>query len=139
MSEEHKQDAPAYDERGNVRPTDARFTGADRKQLTAAELQAIREQEVSDGWAKVAEQAEAEQAANDKRLAEAGYVNPTLPAEVPVDDDQVDEDEIEDRYTDMSYAELQAEAKDRDGMSAGGSAAELQARLRADDVAKAGA
>lgn len=80
---EQKQDAPAYDESGNVRPSDARYTGGARKQLTNEELQAIREKEIQDGWARVDEQTKAEQAENDKRLAEVGYVNPTIPAVEP--------------------------------------------------------
>lgn len=134
MSEETKQDAPAYDDRGNVRPTDARYTGTDRPKITPQEQAAIRDKEIRDGWQRVSEQQKKLNAENEARLAQA--VADVSPA--PVDDDQADYvDPIEDRYTDMPYAELQQEAKKRDGMSAGGSADELRDRLRADDEAKA--
>lgn len=136
MSEETKQDAPAYDDRGNVRPTDARYTGGDRPKITPQEQAAIRDKEIKAGWARVADQQQKVNAENEQRLADA--VAAVSPAPDVVDDDQADYvDPIEDRYTDMPYADLQQEAKNREGMSAGGSADELRDRLRADDEAKA--
>jgi hypothetical protein len=87
MTETPKQDAPAYDERGNVRPTDARYTGADRKQLTGRELADIREAEIEAGWAKVAEQEAETQRKNAEALAAAeDAVLPSSQRKAPADD-----------------------------------------------------
>lgn len=51
----------------------------------------------------------------------------------PESEDQADADESGDEYDDWSYAELQAEAKTREGMAATGTTDDLKARLREDD------
>jgi hypothetical protein len=81
MTETQKQDAPAYDDRGNVRPTDARFTGGQRDQVTPQELAAIREREIAEGWARVAEQERKTREDNDRRMAEAVAAVSPAPAE----------------------------------------------------------
>lgn len=132
--------ARAYDAEGNVRPADGRFLGTASDDKAPQDLQAIREKEIQDGYARLAEQKGREEAENQKRLDESGYVNPTVApsqAAVAQQADAPDNDQTQDRYTDMAYADLQAEAKERDGMSAGGSADDLRDRLRADDAAKA--
>lgn len=49
-----------------------------------------------------------------------------------------EEDEVEeDEYDAMSYADLQAEAKEREGVSAAGSADDIRARLREHDAENA--
>jgi hypothetical protein len=132
--------ARAYDDQGRVRPADGRFLGDASDDVPPQDLQAIREEEIRRGNERLAEQRRREEAENQRRLDESGYVNPTIPPAVePSGVDQADDgpDGDPDRYTDMEYADLQKEAKSRDGMSAGGSADELRARLRADDEAKA--
>lgn len=123
-----QQDAPAYDERGNVRPTDARFTGPDREKITTREQAAIREQEIADGWARVAEQQRALNEENDKRLADAqAAVSPApAPATATADDDA-------DTDTELKGQALEDALKDR-GLSTSGTADEKRARVAEHDA-----
>lgn len=128
---------------GSVRPGDARYN---RQKFTPEQLQRIREQEIEDATVALLEKRKAEDEANQKALDDAGYVNPTLaPEESPTarafekvygsgkTDDEA-EGPATDDYGDLSYADLQTEAKNR-GLNAGGTADELKARLREDDAA----
>jgi hypothetical protein len=81
-STENKPNARAYSSSGNVRPADGRFLGDADGDVDAEDLTAQREQEIKDGYARLAEQKQAEEAANQERLESTGYVNPTVaPAE----------------------------------------------------------
>lgn len=67
----------AYDDQGRVRPADGRFRG--EGVTDPAELAKVREQEIADGVAQLAERKAAEEAANQKRAEDAGWVNTTTP------------------------------------------------------------
>jgi hypothetical protein len=71
MTDAPKQDAPVYDAQGNVRPTDARYAGRNRQQLTNQELAAIREQEIAEATEELRKRQEALQAQNDQALLDA--------------------------------------------------------------------
>jgi hypothetical protein len=71
MTDAPKQDAPVYDAQGNVRPTDARYAGRNRQQLTNQELAAIREQEIAEATEALRKRQEALQAQNDQALLDA--------------------------------------------------------------------
>lgn len=71
MTEQAKQDAPVYDDRGNVRPTDARYAGRNREQLSNQELAAIREQEIADATERLRKDQAELQAKNDQALADS--------------------------------------------------------------------
>lgn len=122
------QDAPAYDDRGNVRPTDARFTGSDRPKITTQEQAAIREKEIADGWARVSEEQRALNAENDKRLADAVASVSPAPAPVPADETA---DELKGQA-------LEDALKER-GLVTTGTADEKRARVAEHDAEKAGA
>lgn len=144
MTETPKQDAPAYDNRGNVRPTDARFTGADRPKVSAQELVDIRAAEIRRNTEILAERQAKLQAENDQRLREATEgVLPSsqLDAAADVDEPAVppaDPAQVSEPYAGLTYAELQSTAKSRE-LNAGGTADEILARLLEDDASKAGA
>lgn len=131
--------AQAWDDRGNVRPADARWLGDHNDDLSAEERVEIREKEIADADEKLAE-----------RMAEAN--NPSTEQEEPVVEEPVDPadpnasnpaigDEPfvqepslpEDAYADMSYADLQQTAKARE-INAGGTAEEIKARLNQADA-----
>lgn len=136
--------ARAYSSAGNVRPADGRFLGDADGDVPEQDLQAIREEEIRRGVARVARQQAENEAENQKRLEESGYVNPTLntvddrdtPAEAPDDspDNKTEGTVIQDQYTAMEYRELQEAAKDRDGVQGNLPAEELRAALRAYDA-----
>lgn len=124
-----QQDAPAYDASGNVRPTDARYTGSDRPKITTQEQAAIREKEIADGWARVSEEQRALNAENDKRLADAVASVSPAPAPVPADDETADE---------LKGQALEDALKER-GLVTTGTADEKRARVAEHDAEKAGA
>lgn len=126
MSDETKQDAPAYDDRGNVRPTDARYTGADRPKITPQEQAAIRDQEIKDGWARVAAQQKKLNAENEARLADAqAAVSPAPKAEAPADGPAAD--------TELKGQALEDALKARD-LPTTGTADEKRARVAEHDA-----
>lgn len=130
--------ARAYSSAGNVRPADGRFLGDADGDVPEQDLQAIREEEIRRATARVAAQQKAEEEANQKRLEESGYVNPTLNTvddrDTPAESDEPADDEPADRYTGMDYRELQEAAKDRDGVQGNLPAEELRAALRKYDT-----
>ena len=142
MAPEDTQGARGYDERGNVRPADGRLIVQ-----TEAEQRAQREAEIQAGSEKLLEQRREEDAKNQEALDASGYVNPTVaPSEhlaaqqaaaAKVGDQGPASDGVDDRYSGMDYAQLQAEARDRDGVKGNLPQDELRAALRADDAAKA--
>lgn len=131
--------ARAYSAAGNVRPADGRFLGDADGDVPEQDLQAIREEEIRRGNARLLAQREREEAENQARLEEAGYVNPTLGAvddrDAPADTDPAGSDAPKDQFADMDYRELQEAAKTRDGVQGNLPAEELRAALRAYDTA----
>lgn len=130
--------ARAYSSAGNVRPADGRFLGDADGDVPEQDLQAIREEEIRRGTARVAAQQKALEEENQKRLEESGYVNPTLNAvddrDTPAESVPDDEDAPKDQYADMDYRELQDAAKTRDGVQGNLPAEELRAALRKYDA-----
>lgn len=123
-----EQDAPAYDDRGNVRPTDARYAGANRAKLTQQELTNIREQEIRDNTALLAEQQAKLSAENDQRLAEStDGILPTL------DDTDAPEPTDDSGAAELKGAELEQALKDRN-LSTSGTADEKRARIAEHDA-----
>lgn len=123
--DEQKQDAPVYDAKtGSVRPTDARYAGANRVQLTGPELAAIREQEIAEGTERLRKQQEKIQADNDQRLADSvASVSP--PATATADEDQAD--------TELKGQALEDALKER-GLPTTGTADEKRARVAEHDA-----
>lgn len=142
MAPEDTQGARGYDERGNVRPADGRLVVQ-----TEDEQRAQREAEIQAGYEKLLEQRKEEDRKNQEALDASGYVNPTVaPSEHLAAQQAAAEavagqgpagDDVDDRYTGMDYGQLQAEARDRDGVKGNLPMPELRAALRADDAAKA--
>lgn len=64
----HATSRDRHEAGGRIRPADARYP-LHRNLLTAAERAAIREKEINDGWARVAEQQKAENDRVDRELA----------------------------------------------------------------------
>lgn len=127
-SETPKQDAPVYDDRGNVRPTDARYAGRDRVKVSAQELTDIREQEIRENERFIQEQQAEVAEANAKRLAEA--TDGVLPTPDDADAPEPVEDDL------LKGAELEQALKDR-GLSTTGTADEKRARVAEHDAAQA--
>lgn len=126
-TETPKQDAPAYDDRGNVRPTDARYAGADRVKYTQQELANIRQQEIRDNERVVAEQQAKVQAENDERLAAStDGVMPTV-------DDTDAPTPADDGAAELKGAELEQALKDRN-LTTTGTADEKRARIAEHDA-----
>ena len=76
MSDEATHTLATDEATGSVRPADARYN---RVKFTPEQLREIREQEIEEATVRLFEQRKAEEAENQKKLDDAGYVNPTLP------------------------------------------------------------
>lgn len=125
MTETPKQDAPVYDNRGNVRPTDARYAGRNREQLTNQELAEIREQEIADATERLRQDQEKLQAENDQRLADSiASVSPASATASTTDDAELKGQALEDAL------------KER-GLPSTGTADEKRARVAEHDQAGA--
>jgi uncharacterized protein (UPF0210 family) len=125
MTEQAKQDAPVYDDRGNVRPTDARYAGRNREQLSNQELAAIREQEIADATERLRQDQEKLQAENDQRLADSiASVSPASATASTTDDAELKGQALEDAL------------KER-GLPSTGTADEKRARVAEHDQAGA--
>jgi uncharacterized protein (UPF0210 family) len=125
MTEQAKNDAPVYDDRGNVRPTDARYAGRNREQLSNQELAAIREQEIADATERLRQDQEKLQAENDQRLADSiASVSPATSTASTTDDAELKGQALEDAL------------KER-GLPSTGTADEKRARVAEHDQAGA--
>jgi TATA-binding protein-associated factor Taf7 len=88
---------------------------------------------VTDGTEEVTDDADADLAADAARVRAAGSTGGTGDLGTSSTQSDQDEDAEGDRYDGMSYADLQAEAKQRTG-NGGGSAEDLRERLREADA-----
>lgn len=86
-----KTDAPVYDAvTGSVRPTDARYAGPNRAQLTPQELADIREAEIEANTKALEEQERKQREANDKALRDSQ--NSVLPTSQQIADPAAGDD-----------------------------------------------
>jgi hypothetical protein len=146
VSDEHGTPyARAYDDKGNVRPADGRWLGDANGDVPAADLAQMREDELED--AKIRRQREFEKLEEETqaRLDAAGYVNPTTPearardaaglgaamrqAPAPTPEVSTPANGAQSRWAEAEYSDMQAAAKDIDGIPGNLPKEELRAAL----------
>lgn len=146
VSDEHgTQYARAYDDKGNVRPADGRWLGDANGDVPAEELAEMRADELEDAAIRSQRDLAEREAKAAAELEAQGYVNPTTPearaqdaaglnavirqAPAPTPEVSTPENGVQSRWVEAEYAEMQAAAKDIEGIPGNLPKEELRAAL----------
>lgn len=151
VSDEHGTvNARAYDEDGNVRPADGRWLGDANGDVPAEELAEMRADELEDAAINAQRAFEKQEAEAQAKLDAAGYVNPTTPearardaaglgaamrqAPSATPGPSTPQNATQGRWAEAEYADMQAAARDIDGIPGNLPKEELRAALTQYDL-----